>query len=453
MMEATLKLVGKISSADLINMKEMDDRLSMTLNFYCILGTSAYMGMNEILHFLVCRMIQLTMKNGLSKYSIFAFTQFAALLCSRKMVKNGFAKASNLGKAAMSCWNERYNTPDMVPQHHLIYWSLVAFHTESLQTCAEMTRQGFEAGMSIGDSGNAFLCASQYIRTAIVAGDRLPTLLEKVDYYLMMAESYQNEMVKAFLCIFRGTISKLIDNGVSTSSSPYIVDVPTNATDAIALDTINFHRGIQAYWQGHNDRCQHYMGKLLHKVIDAGKLNSIIVVFINGMNSFQLMRKQPRIKLQTFTKKAIAMLKTAAIHSSWNFENKVRSNQSIFDVNDASHISLPTNVQFILQVHLLEAEQFSVQNENSNARASYLAAIDSARNSGFVHEQGLACELAGHHCKNVGDGSGAWNYFNQAKRCYTEWGSQLKVEKITQQLDLLSEYTPNATTSVVLGAS
>jgi hypothetical protein len=172
------------------------------------------------------------------------------------------------------------------------------------------------------------------------------------------------------------------------------------------------------------------------------------------------MRKQPRVKLETLTKKAIGMLKTAAIYSSLNFGNKVRSNQSIFDVllssltqHDTSHFSRPTIAQFIPQVHLLEAEQFSVQDEHSKARASYLAAIDSARNSGFFHEQGLACELAGHHCKNVGDGSGAWNYFDQAKRCYTEWGSQLTVEKITQQLDLLSEYMPVATSSAVLGAS
>jgi len=418
MVETTLKLVEKMSSEDLLNMKEMDERLSMILHFYDILGTSAYMGINEMLQFVVCRMIQLTMKNGLSKYSILALIQFAALLCSRKVAKNGFAIASRIGKAAMSCCKERYHTPDMVPQSHLIYYGFVAFHTEPLHTCADMLRLGFDAGMSLGKVGNAFLNGSQHIRAAIVAGDRLPTLLEKVDYYLKMANTYQNEIVKPFLGIFRGTISILIDNGESTSSSPHVIDTPTNTTNAIVLETINFHRAIQAYWQGHNDRCQHYMGKLLHKCSDAGKLNSIIIVFINGMNSFQLIRRQPRVKLQTITKKAIGLLKTAAMHSGWNFENKV---------------------------HLLEAESFSLQNENSKAQASYLAAINSARASGFVHEQGLACELAGHHCKNVGDGSSAWNYFNQAKQCYTDWGSQLKVEKVTQQLDFLSEYMPNVT--------
>ena len=91
---------------------------------------------------------------------------------------------------------------------------------------------------------------------------------------------------------------------------------------------------------------------------------------------------------------------------------------------------------------MLEAEHFSLQNLNSEAQASYAAAISSARSSGFIHEQGLACELAGYHCKNAGDGSSAAIFFDQAKRCYIEWGSQMKVDSVTEQLESLTDYTP-----------
>jgi len=91
---------------------------------------------------------------------------------------------------------------------------------------------------------------------------------------------------------------------------------------------------------------------------------------------------------------------------------------------------------------LLEAEHLSFQNLNIEAQASYAAAISSARSSGFIHEQGLACELAGYHCKNAGDGSSAAIFFDQAKRCYIEWGSQMKVDSVTEQLESLTNYTP-----------
>ena len=95
----------------------------------------------------------------------------------------------------------------------------------------------------------------------------------------------------------------------------------------------------------------------------------------------------------------------------------------------------------------MEAEQFSFQNRNSEAQSSYAAAINSARSSGFIHEQGLACELAGYHFKKVFDLRSAWIFFNQAKQCYTDWGSQMKVDSVSHQLRSLSDYMPGGPSS------
>ena len=85
----------------------------------------------------------------------------------------------------------------------------------------------------------------------------------------------------------------------------------------------------------------------------------------------------------------------------------------------------------------MEAELKSHEGKHDEAMTFYVASIKSAKASGFIHEQGLACELAGKHCIKVGDNSGAQNFFNQAKVCYTEWGSQMRVDSITCQLNLL----------------
>jgi len=82
----------------------------------------------------------------------------------------------------------------------------------------------------------------------------------------------------------------------------------------------------------------------------------------------------------------------------------------------------------------LEAEQFSRQGKHIEAKASYIASISSALASGFIHEQGLACELAGNHCKKMDDISSARNFYIQAQVCYKEWGSQMRVDRITRQL-------------------
>lgn len=90
---------------------------------------------------------------------------------------------------------------------------------------------------------------------------------------------------------------------------------------------------------------------------------------------------------------------------------------------------------FITQFHLLEAESYSFHGNHEEAKASYAAAILAARRSRFVHEQGLTCEMAGFHYKKMGDHNGAQDFFNQAKQCYEEWGSQMKVDSIVRQLE------------------
>ena len=324
MVEATSKMVKGISDKDLLEMKEMDERLSITMQFYCIISSAVYLWKPEMMPFVVSRVVQLTMENGLSVYSIFGFVQFAAMLLSINFAKKGIESASQIGKAAMSCFRKRYNTATQLPTLYLVYYGFIAINTEPLQLCAEMLRQGFDVGMSLGESGMAFFNAIQHIRIALAVGDSLPILLEKVDYYLALANTYQNEIAKAYLSIYRGTISTLIDKGVSTSASPLAIGVPTETANANILESIHNHRAIQAYWQGYSERCQHYIAKLPQKSAHLGKLNRMIIVFIHGMNSFQLMKCKSSIKMLSISKKAIKELKTAASLSGWNFSNKVR---------------------------------------------------------------------------------------------------------------------------------
>ena len=107
---------------------------------------------------------------------------------------------------------------------------------------------------------------------------------------------------------------------------------------------------------------------------------------------------------------AIADMREAACSSEWNFLNKLE---------------------------LLEAEEYSFDEKNDCALVSYDASIASARNSTFIHEQGLACEKAGLHCKRVKDKERALKYFQQAQKCYEEWGSGMKVAAIQRELDSL----------------
>ncbi|KAL3822373.1 hypothetical protein ACHAXA_010851 [Cyclostephanos tholiformis] len=417
MVQKTSKLLHNISDRDLLAMKEMNGKLTPTMTFFSLITSAAFFAKPEIIPFVACRMVQLTMKNGLCKYSIVGFIQLATALGSMKIAKSAAKKniedASRIGKAAMSCYQNRYNTSDQLPQLHAVYYGFFAWHTESLQTCADMLRRGFDAGMSLGQTNNAIFNSVHYVKTAIIAGQKLPTLLVAVDCFLKLANKHQRDIPKVYLMINHCTISKLINK--REMSSPTSYDPPSVMANEHILQIMYANRALHAFWQGHSERCQHYIKKFLAVVSDERRIDRITISFIYGLNSFQLLRMRPKTKHRAIMRQSIQVLKSAAELSSWNFQNKVE---------------------------LLEAEEFSHDGNHNKAMASYLAAINSAQSSSFIHEQGLACELAGYHCKNVGDRDAAWSFFDQAKRCYTEWGSELKIDSVALQLKSLSDFIP-----------
>jgi len=105
-------------------------------------------------------------------------------------------------------------------------------------------------------------------------------------------------------------------------------------------------------------------------------------------------------------------MKEAAANSDWNFTNKLR---------------------------LLEAEQQCLTKHHRRAIDLYKASIESAKRSGFIHEQGLACEKAGFYFKDKNsDSEKALEYFKQARQCYEQWGSSMKVDFIQNEIDDLT---------------
>ena len=330
MTEATHLMVSGISDTDLLEMKEMDTKLTTSMGFYCVMKRVAFLAKPEMIPFLACRVVQLTMKNGLCMHSITGFILLAAILCKKSMGENYMECAKKIGKAAMTCFLQRYNV-EKLPGTYSIYYTFVAWHSEPLQICVEKLRQGFEVGISLGESHLSFYNSSQQVMFAIIAGERLPTLLEKVDYYLRFANTTQDSVGKQFFSYYHHTIKILISGGEA-----WWMDIKLRCLallPAKILENIYFYSALKTYWQGHTKRCQYYVEKMLTVISTsnhslAGPNTYFYIVFINGLTTFELMKNRHTAtamrKLKSTAMSALTALKKASEHSSWNFENKVR---------------------------------------------------------------------------------------------------------------------------------
>ena len=94
-----------------------------------------------------------------------------------------------MGKAAMQLLAQpRFDCPSLIPWLYSHYYGLVASHTEPLQSCINMLRNGFKVGMSVGDKGMALHNSINVIRFGLHGGMHLPSLLQEVDYFLTLGK-------------------------------------------------------------------------------------------------------------------------------------------------------------------------------------------------------------------------------------------------------------------------
>ena len=135
----------------------VDEFLSMTevgiyhpsyslMKFYSQAAQLAFYGRKKIMmSFLICKIITLTIENGLCKYSATAMAYFSSVIVTKKY----FHQAYKFGKISLRMLN-RFSDPSQLPPLYLCYHGLVSFLFEPMSLIAEQHRRGFDVGMSIG---------------------------------------------------------------------------------------------------------------------------------------------------------------------------------------------------------------------------------------------------------------------------------------------------------------
>ena len=87
-------------------------------------------------------MTQLSINNGMSKYSLVPFLSYAAMLCTNKIVKN-IEKGTKLGRLVMNELSQRFDpSSDQKAKLAWHYYPLIGFYSESLQICRDSSKAG-----------------------------------------------------------------------------------------------------------------------------------------------------------------------------------------------------------------------------------------------------------------------------------------------------------------------
>lgn len=148
------------------------------------------------------------------------------------------------------------------------------------------------------------------------------------------------------------------------------------------------------------ERAQHAAGTFFEKA-DKKRLEYSLkcIDFFAGLTSCYTARKTGDDSLIAEVQGVLDRFENLNLHCKWNFENKL---------------------------FLLKAESHYTKGEADEAAKYYVASISSAKEHKFIHEQAIACELAGYFFREQGDERKSCEMFKQARDAYFKWGATRK---------------------------
>jgi len=137
--------------------------------------------------------------------------------------------------------------------------------------------------------------------------------------------------------------------------------------------------------------------------------SAVWATFFEALVAFFFKRQTGEDQYRIRGEDALGKMKEWAVHSEWNWKNKLL---------------------------LMQAEYYNTQRNFEQAVICYEASIKAARESKFVHEEALGCELSAIFFLERGLRERARLYYKRAMDCYMEWGAYAVAKRIE---DTISE--------------
>ena len=184
--------------------------------------------------------------------------------------------------------------------------------------------------------------------------------------------------------------------------------------DIQIVEAVYLQKCFISFWMGdYNDAEQSSTLAMALPTAQFSKIQLIYHIFYRGLISFHLYQNGGGEKWFDEGEKMLSQVEVWLANSKPIVENKLL---------------------------LLRAELYASRQLIDKAKKTYEQSIQVARDNGYVHEQGLACEFCGHFLKSIVEESTATAFYKRAYECYIQWGAIAKARKLRDDHSLdLSE--------------
>lgn len=411
----TRRLLKKIDLKEIPNLPKLqDEKLIMIMNIMIVVVTAAYMCNTSLMFLIVHKMINISLKNGNSSVSAYAYSAYASFY---SYTLNDPKKGYDLGRASIQLL-EKYQNPSIKTKVNFIFSNLVHDWSKHDREDIKIMSGNIKTGIESGDLLYAGYSVLHLIVKMFIYGDNLDLIYNVAkNNSNLMIQTRDSNVLEEFLLRTQLILSlkgltysnnTLSDNNFNEEKFFYIIkksgNISTLAQAYIVKMQMNyFFENYESALEYAEEAKKYLLGCYANNMIPE-------FYFFYSLTLSSLCIKKPHIYKK---RKYISIIKSN--------QKKMRK------WAEGCHES------FLHRYILIEAELAFINQKYSKASEYYNESIELSGKYGFTHYQALANELSGKFYLSRGHELIAKEYINEAHLCYNKWGAKGKTVELEKK--------------------
>lgn len=403
--------LGDRAIEDLISLPRMSDPESLAVLelLISVAIPSKFFGPPHLFAVVLCTAVSLGFERGHSDASCFAYAQLGSLATHLGQFDAGY-RFGRLGCELVGRpgW-QRFQAQTFQTFGIVVPW------TQPVRNAREFLSRGFDLASRIGEISYAGYACNQLNTNYLMAGDPLIEAQEQTEHALAFVRKVGCRTVEASILGQLGLIRGL--RGLTPRLGVF---------DDAAFSESDLERELAGHPALALSECWYYIRKLQARFF-AGEYQDAL---------------QAALKAQPMTGSALPLFEfieyhfytalcCAAVYAAASLEDRKYLLAKLTEHLGRLEIwarACPDN--FANRAALAGAELARIEGRDTDAERLYRQAVRSARASGFVHNEALACEVAARFYAARGLDDVAEMYLERARNGYARWGADGKVRQL-----------------------
>src|SRR5882757_5252079 len=427
--------IGSGSVEGLVNLPLMSHpEWRATLDVLAQVVTPALFTDDNLLCLVLCRMANISLEHGNSGASCFAYVWLGMILGPHF---DDYPAAFRFGRLGFELVEQR-GLDRFKARVYMSFGNLVNPWTRHVRTGRPLVRRAFNTANEIGDLTFAAYSCNNLITNLLASGEPLPDIQREAEAGLAFARK-----------IRFGLVIDIITSQLRLILTLRGLTPAFNSFNDAQFDEKRFEQHFEADPRLALPSCWYWIRKLQAR-FHAGEYESAINAELEAQ---RLLWTSPSF-FEVAEYRYYAALARAAYCNATSADQHPPHLEALATHHRQLEIwahHCPAN--FGNRTALVSAEIARLEGRYLDAERLYEQSISLAREHGFIHNEGIAGELAARFYEARGLETIAQAYLRNARYCYLRWGADGKVRPLDESYPHLEEEGSPSRATTTIGAS